>query len=206
LHRFRLVAAAAALATVSLAAGAARAGESHVHDGFQFRGTVGLGFMSDSESDDTTVHGGAGAFELYFGGMPIRGLAIGGFVSGAVAPGPSLSADGVSVSDSNSTLTLFTVGPYIDWYPHAHEGFHLLGTLGYANLKASYDDGNLSASNSAGGFTLGGGIGYDWWVSRDWSLGILGRFTYAQTSRSIEGVSFTQNTVVPAVLFSFSFN
>jgi hypothetical protein len=85
-------------------------------------------------------------------------------------------------------------------------GLHILGTLGLARLTASFDNGTVSASDSGTGFTLGGGIGYDWWVGRDWSLGILGRFTFAATSRTFDGVSVSESTFLPAVLFSFSYN
>jgi hypothetical protein len=188
-----------------VAAAPARA-DDWIHEGFQFRGTVGGGYMSDSESSDATLHGGAGAAEVYLGGMPIRGLAIGGFLSGATAIGPTATADGISVSDSNTSLTLLTIGPYIDFYPQPRRGFHVLGTLGFARLTASYDDGNVSARDSATGFTLGGGIGYDWWVSRDWTVGILGRLTFASTTRTIDGLSVSEKTVLPALLFSFSYN
>jgi hypothetical protein len=216
------VALAAALA---LYAAPARAGEPYVHDGFQFRGAVGFGFISTSTSDNSSVHGGDGNFELYFGGMPIRGLAIGGFISDVYAPNPGFTADNgvanVTVSDSNTSLNLFTVGPYVDWYPRAHEGLHILGTLGYANVKISTSQGDFSASSSAGGVTIGGGVGYDWWVGRDWSIGILGRLTYAHTSQtvatgavvSVNGanvasgdVTVSQDTIAPEILFSFSFN
>jgi hypothetical protein len=192
----------AALSSTASPAGA----EERTHDGFQFRGAVGFGYLSDAESNDGTLHGGAGVLEIYLGGMPVRGLAIGGFLSGASAVGPSITVNGFSASDSNTSLTLVTVGPYIDYYPEPRKGFHILGTLGYANVKASFDDGTLSANSSAGGPTIGVGIGYDWWVGRDWSIGILGRFTYAQTSRTIEGLHTSEQTVLPALLFSVSYN
>ena len=144
--------------------------------------------------------------ELYLGGMPIPGLAIGGFLSGASAIGPTVRINGLRVSSSDTGLTLVTIGPYIDFYPNPHKGFHVLGTLGFARLTARFDDGAISASDSGTGFTLGGGIGYDWWVSPDWTLGILGRLTFADTSRTFGGVSVSESTFLPAVLFSVSFN
>jgi len=193
-----------AVVALSLTASAARA-EGRTHDGLQFRGTVGLGYISDAESSNATLHGGAGVLEVYLGGTPARGLVIGGFLSGASAIGPSVTADGLTVSSNDTRLTLVTVGPYIDYYPNPHEGLHILGTLGFADLTASYDDGTISASDSGTGVTVGGGIGYDWWVGRDWSLGILGRFTFAATKRTVDGLNVSEDTVVPALLFSFSY-
>jgi hypothetical protein len=220
-HRSAYVAGVALAAALALYAAPARAGEPYVHDGFQFRGAVGFGYLDTSTSDNSSIHGIDGSFELYFGGMPVRGLAIGGFLSDANAPGPGVTLGNVTASDNSSSLNLFTIGPYIDWYPHAHEGFHILGTLGYANVRFSVDEGNGSASNSSGGVTIGGGIGYDWWVARDWSIGILGRMTFAHTSQTVAGgsvvvvngtnvatgdVTVSQDTIAPEILFSFSFN
>jgi hypothetical protein len=220
MQRAARVAGVALGAVVSLYAAPARAGEGYVHDGFQFRGAVGFGFTDASESENGSIHGVDGTFEAYFGGMPIRGLAIGGFISDAFAPGPGITNGNVTVSDSNTSLNYFRIGPYVDWYPHPHEGLHILGTLGYANIRVAYDNGDTSVSNSAGGFTLGGGIGYDWWVSRDWTVGILGTISFAHTSTSestgtvvVGGVAVgdatvtvSQNTVSPQIMFSFSFN
>ena len=205
MHRTSFATAVVLTVALSLHARSARA-EGDVHDGFQFRGAVGLGYMSVSETGDATLHGGAGTLEAYVGGMPIRGLAIGGLVTGTWAIGPSVSVNGFTASDSDTSLSLITIGPYVDFYPNPRKGFHILGTLGFASLTASYDDGNFSASSSASGFTTGFGIGYDWWVSRDWSLGILGRFTFATTSRDVGPVSVSESVFVPAVLFSFSYN
>jgi hypothetical protein len=47
--------------------------EGRYHDGFQFRGAVGFGYLSDAESNDATLGGGAGVLEVYLGGMPYRG-------------------------------------------------------------------------------------------------------------------------------------
>jgi hypothetical protein len=204
-HRGNVTGAATMLvAALALTSRPSRA-EGRTHEGFQFRGAVGFGYISDDESRNANLHGGAGVLEVYLGGTPARGLVIGGFLSGASAIGPSVSVDGFSASSNDTRLTLFTVGPYIDYYPNPHGGFHVLGTLGFADLTASYDDGTFAARDSGTGITLGGGIGYDWWVSRDWSLGILGRFTFASTRRTVDGFSVSEDTVLPAVLFSFSY-
>jgi hypothetical protein len=204
-HRSHIsLAAVLATTALSLASSPAHA-EDQTHDGFQFRGAVGVAYISDAESTNATLHGGAGALEVYLGGTPARGLVIGGFASGVEAFGPSISANGVTVTDSNEKLTMFTIGPYIDYYPHPHRGFHILGTVGFANLTASYDDGNVSTSSSATGITLGGGVGYDWWIGRDWNIGILGRFTFASTRRTVDGFSVSEDTFIPGLFFSFGY-
>jgi hypothetical protein len=201
-NRTRITGMGALLAAMFLGS-SAKAAEPWYHEGFQFRGAVGAGFLSDSETSNVNLHGGAGAFEVYIGGTPARGLVIGGFINDAIVIDPTVSVPNVSVStDSNTSLSLVTIGPYIDFYPNPREGFHIIGTLGFADLSLSYNDENVSSTHSTTGFAIGGGIGYDWWVSPYWSLGILARLTFASMSEN----SVTDNLVAPTLLFSFSYN
>jgi hypothetical protein len=188
------------------------------HDGFQFRGALGFGFLSGNFKADVpvglpglgvgniggTISGPAGSFELYFGGTPAQGLTLGGYLSATVAAGPTYKADnGVSgTANGDVSLNLFTGGPYIDFYPDPTTGFHLLGTLGYAELTASNDNTTSEASTGVG---VGAGIGYDWWVGDEWSLGVLGRFTYAAVSHEAAGSKETDSVIAPALLFSVCF-
>jgi hypothetical protein len=51
------------------------------------------------------------------------------------------------------------------------------------------------------------GVGYDFWVADEWSLGVLGRFLYGSMSGSDDrGVSWTHSTYAPAALLTATFN
>ena len=73
-----------ALLTLGLAlVGAPARAEPRTHDGFQFRGTLGAGFLSDTEeasggNGKVTVSGISWPFEVYFGGSLAKGLSLGG--------------------------------------------------------------------------------------------------------------------------------
>ena len=198
-------------AAVVLASAAPAAADPFYHDGFQFRGTVGPGYINDSASfsdgsASATISGGGASIELYFGGAPVRGLGltIGGFVAGSSAIGPSFSQGGTTVSTSNSTsFGVGTVGPYVDFYPNPGSGFHVLGTLGFAQLQVSDNDSNTTITEN--GFSLGAGAGYDFWVAGDWSLGVLARITFVNAKATTFGVTETDNVVAPALLLSVCF-
>jgi hypothetical protein len=75
------------------------------------------------------------------------------------------------------------IGPYIDWYPDSSGGFHAtvlaLGVVG--------GGGNGQIDIGAGsGLAVGGGLGYDWWVHKRWSVGVLARTTYAWVTTATE--------------------
>jgi hypothetical protein len=199
---------------------AAGAGASpRTHDGFQFRGAVGGGYLADGftipgaaislvgpvgvGSTDVMFHGPAGAFEAYFGGTPAPGLVFGGFLTAMSTIGPKVVVNGAEIGqNSDVTLNFGMLGPYVNYYPDPGQGFHLLGMLAVA--QTNVNDGTTKY-NSATGFGLGAGVGYDWWVGDEWSLGILGRFSWA-TMRSDQGeVSLTHAAVAPSLLFSFQY-
>jgi hypothetical protein len=189
---------------VCLLSTASSSADPRVHDGFQFRGAVGPGFLSTSASQGSqslTIGGVAGNGELYFGGTPVRGLVIGGMIQSIIAFSPSISLNGQSLPNgsSSSSLSFLSIAPYVNYYLDPAGGFYFLGHFGYG--AESYTQNGASGS-SPSGIAIGAGAGYDFWVSDQWSLGILGKFTYAPLS--LNGVSYS--TIAPAVLFSFNYH
>jgi hypothetical protein len=192
----------------------ARAGEPFEHDGFQFRGAIGAGYMSDSESASDGSFGAtiAGAvpftFEIYLGGALAPGLRLGGTLETAVLSGPTVSFHPVGpvLGDPPGALTMLGIGPYLDWYPDPRGGFHAMA-LALA-VSETFTDGQAITSG-ASGFGVGGGIGYDWWAHRRWSVGILARFTYAWPTGSTQYGDLTgvDNRIVSsAILCSVAFH
>jgi hypothetical protein len=187
----------------------ARAAEPRTHEGFQFRGVVGGGYLSTSESpDNITVNGGAIGFELYAGGFVIPGLSIGGFVGGAGAAGPNVTFNGqTSTAPNNVSLVLAYIGPYIDWYFDPKGGFHLQGMLELTRLAVGTGNGNVSTETPVGG-GIGGGVGYDFWLGEAFSMGILGRINFSSNTYTPDGAttSVTDKTVNPMLFLSFTYH
>jgi hypothetical protein len=185
-----------------LTVGSEAAADPRTHDGFQFRGTVGPGYLSTSASigqESLSIKGVSGDFDIYLGGTPARGLVIGGMLNWATAFGPSVTVNGQSYTGTGSTsLSLLTIGPYVNYYLDPAEGLYFLGMIGYG--AESYTQ-NGASGNSPGGPAFALGAGYDFWVSDEWSLGVLGRFTYGSLSLN----SVTYSTISPAIMFSFTY-
>jgi hypothetical protein len=103
------------------------AADPRTHDGFQFRGAVGPGYLSTSASQgpsDLSIKGLSGGADFYFGGTPARGLVVGGMFNWATAFGPTVSLNGTSLNGQGSnSLSLFTIGPYVNYYLDPTEGF-----------------------------------------------------------------------------------
>jgi hypothetical protein len=62
-------------------------------------------------------------------------------------------------------VALVGIGPYIDWYPASTGGFH--ATILALGLLGGGDNGQIQLE-SAGGYAVGAGLGYEWWVHKRW--------------------------------------
>jgi hypothetical protein len=73
----------------------------------------------------------------------------------------------------------------VDYYFSEETNWHGLLTLGYASMSFSGD----VISDAPDGFAMQAGLGYDFWLSYHWSLGILGRVLWAPMSaETLDGV------------------
>jgi hypothetical protein len=155
------------------------------HDGFQFRAAIGSGFATASQSAadgsfSATISGVTPVdVEVYVGGGLGNGWRVGWMFMEAVAASPWVSFHGQAAAGASpgSSLDLFGMGPYLDWYPDPRGGFRatLLGLL----VVGGATNGQVDVDGTAG-FGGGAAVGYDWWVHRRWSVGVLARISYAK--------------------------
>jgi hypothetical protein len=153
----------------------------HVHDGFYLRMALGLGgghinVSTDSNSANDFAFGGAGlALNLWIGGTPWRGVALGGLLS---AQGIAESDTEVAGRNTGEKLegSAVLLGPFIDAFPDPLRGLHIGGSLGFAGIgakgKGDVLENSLRVKDlSAGGFGASAWVGYMGWVGPEWSLG-----------------------------------
>jgi hypothetical protein len=166
----------------------------------------------DSLAGDVHVRGGGPALEFALGGTVAPGLVIGGglytvatdeLTWDAEAARPYSDDDSTEIEGGEGTLGM--LGVIIDYYPNPRAGFHLQGGLGVGTLALMRDsDTNFPGENWEGG---GGGamlgVGYEFWVSDQWSLGgiaralfVSGKLRGSVSERDNDGRGFA-----PALLF-----
>ncbi|HEY0713879.1 MAG TPA: hypothetical protein VGF45_14460 [Polyangia bacterium] len=189
---------------------------AHLHDGFYLR--LGTGFGSYSEGirqsgadKQTTVSGIANAFELAIGGAVRPGLIFGGGLWSSTVLASSRTVRGTApppeVIDSRGDFQL--VGPFFDYYTNPRGGFHMQGAFGLANVRGwSTESANFDEDSISVGGGLMFGVGYDWWVSKEWSIGILGRMTVGITGQEDKADVRWYHAVggTPSVLFTGTYN
>lgn len=168
----------------------------HARDSFYVQLTTGFGLPHFAITADDD---GAGAPDRYTAtrsdvsaegslllGMPLRPglvLGVGGIATMSFGSNRDITRNGQpwALVDVKDQLYLFTgmVGPFVDIYPSATLGWHAQALVGYAQASYAQITQHPYHDGSPSGIGLMAGIGHDWWVNEDWSIGLLGRLTYA---------------------------
>ena len=97
-------------------------------------------------------------------------------------------------------MNVSSVGPFIQYYFDPTSGFYLQGYVGYASGNSQYDSGGTTyQSESATGPAFGIGLGYDFWISDQWSIGPEFRFLYASLKYSGSGPDEEDKVYIPTL-------
>lgn len=143
------------------------------------------------------------------GGTIVPGLVLGAGAENSIIPGLQ-GQTGNTSSVSSNALGFSVYGPFADYYFNPRKGLHAQLMLGVGVLGRASGEGTSDV-----GPGLAAGFGHDWWVSEEWSIGVLGRLTYFQRSNSDAGASpgggpatfeNTQRLFVPGVLATFTYH
>jgi len=191
-----------AAAIAFIAAGSAKA-EPRTHDGFYLQLDVGLGFLSTTQKVEDVEGESLSGLSIPSGvllGGTVGPVVIGGGLFADYVPSPSYELAGQSVELDDVSLTLYSVGLFADYYVDPHGGLHIQPFLGFGALEACANN-NCGGSDPTGPvFALG--VGYDFWVADEWSIGVMGRFAYAPLK--VEQANY--NTIAPALLATFTYH
>jgi len=130
--------------------------------GFGFAGTAAE-VPFGSLVDDLSFTGFSGDFNFALGGFVAPGLALHGSIMSWTVTEPD--ADwGIFTATIPSDLNMTAVGAGLTWYI-LPSGLYLSGSVGAGKL-------NIDDADSDNGLALDVTFGKEWWVSRQWSLGI----------------------------------
>jgi hypothetical protein len=181
------------------------------HDGFYLKGDLGLAFLSElvdapgSPTGRTRIRGFGESSVISIGGTPLRGLVLGGTIwTARISPSFVQRGKVVSPDDDSVKETLARFGPFVDFYPDPSRGFHTQAAVLLAIQVESDTKGNLSRP-AAIGVAAAFGAGYDWFVSKQFSLGFIARLTFGYSSRTVGGSSERSLWETPEVALSYTY-
>jgi hypothetical protein len=179
---------------------------SHRHLGFYLRPDLGLGYLTSSEPADTvsvTISGVAGLAGLAIGGAVVEDFILAVHIFDAYTPNPSVSAGGPSVSTTDTSFTLWGIGPEATYYIQP-ANVYLSGTLGFTKMSLAH--GNASVS-SDWGFGFRAAVGKEWWAGDHWGVGIAGHVTFSTNpDPAANGSKPTLSTWTVGAAFSATYN
>jgi hypothetical protein len=180
----------------------------HQHDGFYMRLYAGVGYLSASEEylgTTYTYSGLAGTVGASFGGVVAPNLILYGELMGSSVTNASLSAQGYTDQYSGTDLEFFGIGPGIAYY-FQPVNLYLSGTLLLTQVSFSDTGSGYSQGDSNMGFGASLMVGKEWWVTRDWGVGIAGQVNLASMGDSVEGYDTSLRVAAFSVLFSATYN
>ncbi len=171
-----------------------------------------------------TVTGRAGALELSLGGAPLPGLVIAATGVGLHHFDEHWGNASVTQGWDSVSNSLMMFGPLVRYYPDPRGGFHADALIAVAfhrvmsertvtNLRtpylcplvlpacADFERHVTLVREETVGIGVGLGAGYDFWVGRQWSLGLTLRVDYAHTW----GRAGTYDDLAPTLGFAVVF-
>jgi hypothetical protein len=180
---------------------------------------IGGGYMTETSKfggarydGKVTAAGGGLGFDLAIGGAINPGIILAGSIAVTNVSNATLYNDSRSNpmthepyrSGHDPQLTLLAM--LLDVYPNPQRGFHFGGGLGVASLRIRGDD-DVDSSAATAGIGFAPHVGYEWWVSNYWGLGVLGKFTFAHTEgNGIPSGGIKSNVAAGTILFSATYN
>jgi hypothetical protein len=190
--------------------------EPWLHDRLYVRFSTGFGAFNEridrpGQESHVSVNGIAHTADIAVGTTIQPGVVIGaGFWTSTVLASSTRAFDGeVTMSSAAQNPTSWVAGPWLDYYFDPRRGLHIPAALGVAVINGFDVEGpRLSRNNDAWGAGLLVGLGYEWWISEQWSLGVLGRATaIAAMNKSEDGRSwFHLAGTAPSILLSATYN
>lgn len=195
----------AALLFTSTAASAQEYNE-HVHDGFYLRLQVGGGYLRAAASDispTVAVKGPSANINAEIGFALFNNFILYGKFYGAASPNPSIQVGDLSIDNAGDewSQNFGAVGLGVTYYIMP-ANIYLSGAISYTQLSISERNEKVAETDLGGGLHLG--IGKEWWVSKNWGLGIGAELALGRIRD--EGSSDNWNVTNVAIVLSATYN
>ncbi|MDD2799740.1 MAG: hypothetical protein PHV20_14215 [Bacteroidales bacterium] len=183
----------------------------HEHDGFYL--SMGLGASSgsisitSSQNSQTTkgsYDGTGGIFDLKIGGKIKKNLILHATLTSLAITGPNIKQNGVSLkADNNFSVGQAMLGAGLTYYTSSN--FFFSGSVGSGNFTTIDSNTNKTISTDHGlAFQLK--LGKEWWVSKNWGLGIGALLQSCSVNNDNNGMTQKLDGTQFGVMFNATFN
>lgn len=197
-------------------ADALRGKRPYLHDGFYLQFALGVGYMTgtaDNSSIEVEASGVGQLGQLAVGTTLGPKFVLGGGAFGAnvfttkYAVGPANQSNFNKLEGEGELSSASVIGPFAAYYFDPAQGVYAMGALGLNFMSTSEANEDFTLPETSGtGVGLVLGIGYEGFVSEQWSLGGLARVMYLSAELDPKGggssVDFTG--WIPGVLLTLT--
>ncbi|PKN58236.1 MAG: hypothetical protein CVU56_06855 [Deltaproteobacteria bacterium HGW-Deltaproteobacteria-14] len=154
------------------------------HNGFLMRLSAGFGYTrasQDSSDGSLVLSGGGGMASLAFGGMIAKNLALNVDIFGSSAFEPAVVVDGTDIGDASSTtMSVGAIGLGVTYYlmpANVYLALSFGAAKGRLETRARTVFGTIVFKDTSDvGFAVNVMVGKEWWVGREWGIGVAGQF------------------------------
>ncbi|MFT7579196.1 MAG: hypothetical protein ACI9MR_000858 [Myxococcota bacterium] len=161
----------------------------HTHDGFLLRLAAGAGYESlslDTGVQEVTIGGLGIGLSIGIGGMVVPNLAINADLFGAVVVSPNVEVNGVDIGEArDSSVSLSALGVGFTYYIMPANIYVAL-SLGFGATTITVEG---SSFESDAGFAVNAMLGKEFWVGKNWGIGIAGQFIFADVPTTSDAAS-----------------
>jgi hypothetical protein len=102
---------------------------------------------------------------------------------------------GQEVQTHDTEIQIPEIVLFTQVYPDPRAGFFLQGYVGYGSPTIRVGDETYDVNTD--GIVAGGGVGYDFWVADQWSLGPFLSVNYAYLTGDASGVKIKEEFISP---------
>jgi hypothetical protein len=150
-----------------------------VREGFFARFAGGPAFTSlEYSTSGSRIRGFGGALNLALGRAMQPGVILAVSMQMASYRDPTLTAYLASENGRDLSLTTFGVAFLFDYYPDPRAGFHFGGELGVGGTVLRDTEADDLSKHDPTGTSWGAHLGYEVWISDQWSVGGLFKLNY----------------------------
>lgn len=154
----------------------------HAHDGFYMRFLAGPSYTSsqfDGADNSMEIKGLSGTFRVQIGSTIANNLILYGELGGASIQNPDIEIGGNPYNTEDTKASITDIGAGITYY-FMPSNFYITGTVLASQYTVEYTGGNVKQKGESDrGFGIFIGAGKEWWVSKDWALGLAGFMAYS---------------------------
>lgn len=182
------------------------------HDGFHLRLGMNLGPLNVHETvevgaleQESDIGGFGAGIDVLLGGTVAPGLVLGGGLVYGQVQDPKVETGAVS-ANADGTMLFVGIPFFVTYYLLGPaEGLFVQGMLGGGAVDFVSTEGQ-SGGNDPTGLIVGLGVGYDFWIGNEWSVGPMARLVHGALSAEANGAKATDSTTFVTVGAGFTYH